>query len=140
MAITPPKERDTMQQYIVEVVIGTEYLLLIEANNESQAHDIARQYNDNEPNSYGNVSQLEHDAGRAVVSVSEFNHPPCSECDEAKLDCEANSVETGEIVQTFEELRAHYTKVNDDTARHLAIVIDGYLTHVVSPCNRYSRA
>ena len=129
-----------MKQYVVEVVIGTEYVLLIKANNESHAHDIARQYDDNQTQNTPNVTELEREAGRAINNVSEFNHPPCSECGESQLDCEANSIETGEIAQTIETLREHYTKVNDDTARHLAIVIDGYLTNSVSPCNRYSRA
>lgn len=126
-----------MTQYLVEIVIGTEYLLLIEADNESKAHDLARQYHTG--GNYPTVSELEHEAGRAVVSVSEFNHPPCPVCQEAKNDCDANSVETGEIVQTFQQLHDHYTKMNDDTAHQISIVLDGYLTHCVSTCNTYSR-
>lgn len=125
-----------MTQYLVEVVIGQEYLLLIEADNESKAHDFARQYT--RDGNFPNVSELEQEAGRAIVSVSEFNHPPCSICNEAYLDCVAESVATGELVNTINTL--YKQNQNAEVRQHLVQVLDGYLTHVVCPCNTHSRA
>jgi hypothetical protein len=133
-----PKQRDTMQQYFVEVIIGTTYELLINVNNEQEAHNIAGFINPEDK--YTHVTRINKEPGRAILALREFNQPPCDICNEAKLDCDAASVKTGEIVQTFRNLISPLATTSEDEAHHLSIVLDAYLTHGVSPCNMYSRA
>ena len=139
MAITPPKERDTMEQFTVQIVIGTEYLYLVDAEDALHAEYIMQRYDQTPTDKFSNhVTELEHEAGRAIVKITEFHHPPCSICGEAQLDCIASSVEAGEIKNTIETL---YNRNNNEEIReHLTTVLNNYLTHGVSPCNDHSRA
>ena len=127
-----------MTTYLVKVIIGTEYLLDVEADTAQQIHDLVDHYDPSEIDS-DHIVQLENETGRAILQIDEYTLPDCPVCEESQTDCTANSVETGEIVQTFKQLHDHYTKLNDETANQLSIVLDGYLTHCVSTCNTYSR-
>ena len=126
-----------MTTYHVEVVIGTQYLLQVEADNEQQLHDRVDHYDPNYL--HGFIVPMENETGRSVISIKEFIEPICQTCQETKTECNVNSVLTGEIVQTFDYIQ-RYSQLNEDTKEHLSIVLNAYLTHGVSPCNNYSRA
>lgn len=127
-----------MTTYLVRLIIGTEYFLKVEADTAQQVHDRVNNY---DPTGIDNdhIVQLENETGRATLQIDEYTLPACPVCEESETDCRTNSVETGEIVRTFKQLHDHYTKLNDDTAHQLSIVLDGYLTHCVSTCNVHSR-
>ena len=103
-----------------------------------QVHERVDHYDPTEIN-HNHIVQLESETGRNTFSIEEFTPPVCPTCQETQTDCTANSVQTGEIVQTFEYIQ-RYSQLNEDTKEHLAIVLDSYLTHGVSPCNEHSRA
>jgi predicted HAD superfamily Cof-like phosphohydrolase len=127
-----------MSEYLVTVVIGTEYLYLVEANNEEHARDIIEAYEQtpNDPN-HLRIEELETEAGRAITEVLEFERPTCDTCEELQIVCEAHSEHAAVIKDALTRLAS---ECNDTMSEYIHEVLDSYLTHGVSPCNTESKA
>ena len=125
-----------MTTYLVKVIIGTEYLLDVDAENIQQVHDRVENYDPNEFQ-HDRIVQLENEIGRAILQIEEYTLPTCPTCNESKYDCEAQSEHTHtliDIVQQFIE------QSNENISEYLTEMLQEYLVHCVSPCNAHSRA
>jgi len=63
----------------------------------------------------------------------------CTVCGRLQTECANDSAETTARVNAIHELMRQHPN-NPQLQTDLAIVLDGYLTHVVSECNKESRA
>jgi transcription termination factor NusB len=125
-----------MTTYLVKVIIGTEYLLDVDADSIQQVHDRVENYDPNEFQ-HDHIVQLENETGRAIVQVEEYTLPTCPTCEETKYLCEAHSKHTSQLIDIVQNL---IKQSNENISEYLTEMLQEYLVHCVSPCNRYSRA
>jgi hypothetical protein len=125
-----------MTTYHVGVVIGTQYLLQVEADNVQQVHDRVDHYDPNEFQ-HENIVQLENETGRAIVQIEEYTLPTCPVCNESKYLCEISSEHTHQLIEIVQHL---IKQSNENIAEYLTEMLHEYLVHCVSPCNAHSRA
>ena len=125
-----------MTTYLVKVIIGTEYLLDVDADSIQQVHDRVENYDPNEFQ-HENIVQLENETGRAIVQIEEYTLPTCPTCEETKYLCETNSEHTHQLVDIVQHL---IKQSNENISEYLTEMLHEYLVHCVSPCNAHSRA
>ena len=127
-----------MNEYIVTVVIGTEYLYLVQANTEAHAHAIIGEYDQtpNDPNAHL-IDELESEAGRAITDCKVFHRPTCPTCEETIYDCEAHSEYAFQVKDALTTLAA---TCNETMSEYIHEALNAYLIHGISPCNAESKA
>ena len=125
-----------MPTYLVKLIIGTEYLLDVEADTAQQVHDRVDNYDPTEIDN-DHIVQLENETGRAILQIDEYTLPTCPVCEETKFLCEAHSEHTHQLVDIVQDL---IKQSNENIAEYLTEMLQEYLVHCVSPCNAHSRA